>query len=755
MKRCVPPLGVFVRTPCLDRVPLLLPYRTTTTDFSTTIAFRGAGRRRYLLQSVIRALLMGEPVLLRTAEPAREYDRINALAAEYGVWRDAGAKGVGKGDGGAGPVFGEYDFPATVGLWAEYGRRPAAGLLDPFAATEGLTFTPEEFVDLRDRLLAAGRRLDRLPAAASGLEDLHTGFFRHRSLDETTAVITPALDRFLARGEGLRRRYLLALHDYARRAAFARRAHLGAGRATLAALRDTLASLPPGGRRGRALERLRSALERYHREHYGSPPAELPPPQEAPLADHLAAETAALDRAADRLGRDLKADGLALSPLTVDPALGDAATLAELATELDELVRAVDEAGLYQLPVGGAESATTPRQLQQLDGLLARLRATHRALPNLPAFHARQRFWYAQPAHLRRLLAPLLLLPSEDWEPAFGAWYFDRCLERAELAAPAGLRPAELLKAPEDTLAESETFDSDLLTIIGPDDGVGNWRGKLVVDLTIGGEPLAAPVDARTLRAAPLHDRAARPVALAGLRRPSLAFVQTFPPLEPPAWQTTAGAAAPPGINGVALRPAGGNWRPLAAGAAPSNAALEIYLPRLITPADAAALLNAWENWLAAPALHFFHNLTPNDLTQALLTDGFTADFLVAALLRAAEAASLEPFDREAFVAMGREVRLRCGLPEPEPHPLAAAYARELAASVPAHRIRLHVPWRDTFLPLVVQAENGAFTVHLPGGRLPGYADDRTEAYRQRELRVAGYHLAALDAYAFWRDTAE
>ena len=732
-------------SPDIHFSPVVYPTVPRSVDEATS--FRGAGKRTAALKNVAKCLLQGRRCLLVSNRLRTDIHTLKLLVTQEAAGGDAGAEGGRKEAGKVRTVFGDYSFADTVGLWLEYARTDGAMLLDPFISTEGFTFTPAEFVDLRERLDTARRRYERLPNPSRGLEDLNTGFFRHQSLADSTDFITSRVGEFLATGDRLHRDYLLAVNGYARAAGFAFREQNEERQNTVAELEQQAQLLHDrslsGRERKRQLRVVFDAWSAYHQHHYATAPTTAAEADALVVA--LAAERRQLLEAQQSASRELRSSGLGLSPVTANPALIDGEQLAELDSRLRDLIRAVDEAGLYQLPVGGAEAATTPRQLQQLEALLGKLRNTERHLGELPLFYERRHFWYAQPAHLRRLLAPLTDLPTADWEAAFATWYFDRCLEAAGGEKP---EPAVPLATPEPAAA----VDWEKLVGLSPGEEIPAGPYTLAADLTGTGNA-ALPAADQTLRTVPLHHPEAVHFALAGRRRAALAFVQPFQPLTPPAWTVRPAAERPSGPQtGVVVQPGGaGEWIALADWAPAGEDLLNVFLPRILPPAAGAVLLARWEELIETDELHFFHDHTPNDLTQALLTDGFTADFLSAALLRAAEAAELEPFDRAAFLAMGREVRLRCGLPAPEPSPLGTNYARILATSVPAHLLDTHVPWRNLFLPLVQLDANGRKTAYLPDGRVTRYGDAAAEEYLRRELTVAGFHLKDLDSYAVWR----
>ncbi|MEM9527612.1 MAG: hypothetical protein AAGA31_13450, partial [Bacteroidota bacterium] len=180
-----------------------------------------------------------------------------------------------------------------------------------------------------------------------------------------------------------------------------------------------------------------------------------------------------------------------------------------------------------------------------------------------------------------------------------------------------------------------------------------------------------------------------------------------------------------------------------------------LYFPQEFTEEEKGWLLREWSYLMTvSPRISLFHAWSPNQITQALLSDGFNAEFLVAALLRAAEAADTAPFDREALLAIGREIRTRCGFTEPIAHPLMENILPILAEKLSNHFFALHEPWRDTFLPLVITAPSGKKTVLLPDGRLPGGGDVSTQWLRQQELFVAGFSCLSVAAEQIWTNTS-
>ncbi|MEM9261256.1 MAG: hypothetical protein AAGA62_16570, partial [Bacteroidota bacterium] len=365
---------------------------------------------------------------------------------------------------------------------------------------------------------------------------------------------------------------------------------------------------------------------------------------------------------ADRqqLNRALQANALSLSRVTANPHYVDPDWLKTLEERLNDLVRQIDEAGLYQLPVGGAQAATTPRQLQLLETILDRLRNTQLHLGELEDFYARRHFWYAQPARLRRLMAPLLSLNPEEGETAFSAWYFERCLERVTSTPPV-FEFGELPPETSDALALGTT-DLARLRIILREEPLPSLGDEALYCVFSGELPDLDAEGVRTVFLAPPQDLEAHHLSLAGALQPGLLLTQYFATARPPAWSAVAVASPPPASEGRLSfqRKEDDVWRSIIDWERGGAEHFNLYFPLELTAKERTWLLSEWPYLMtASPRISLFHAWSPNQITQGLLSDGFSAEFLVAALLRAAEAADTAPFDRAALLAIGREIRAR------------------------------------------------------------------------------------------------
>lgn len=736
-----------------------LPFSTTTMVYTPTaevgaqhIAARGAGKWTFVLQEATKTLALGGTVWIQAE--ANEFRDLLAAQLEQSLAQ-------GKPDTAfeyekrwspspiVPPAFGDYSLASTVGLWFQSAGTEAAALLSPFISTEGFAFTPSEFIDLRERLQTAIRKYERLPNVSRGLEDLNTGFFRHRTLDESRDFISERLSIYLNKGDILHRDFLMGINQYTRRVIFSSRSQLQERHKEVSIILQALLPLKNGS--GKAVKRTKREIDQRWQKYCQE--NKLPSSPDESTEVQLNQELEVLKQRQSQLFRDLQSTGLGLNALTADSRFVDPEVLSSLETRLTDLIREVDEAGLYQLPLGRTEAATTHRQFLRLEDLLDKLRNTERHLPELSDFYGRRHFWYAQPAHLRRLLAPLLNLPTSDWETAFTSWYFDRCLERWTKDNPPTATPSK----PAAVFTANNSDTTGRVAFLTPAATIPKEITREDLMIILDGETITkSALPCSIIRLAPLHDLTAIPFSVAGLRDPVLLFSQNFFPLTPPAWRARTSPMSPPGFpEGTILCQSSeeASWIPISDWPLNASASFHLFLPLSPTEADAQRLLEIWEHLIVAyKEITFFHNWTPDDITQALLSDGFTASFLSAALLRAAEAAEFEPFDRQALVAIGQEIQLRCGLTAPSPHPLAENFGAKLKDHLPDHFFEIHQPWRDTFLSLVILSPSGKKSVLLPEGKLPGNGTVGTNEDRLTELNTAGFKLISLPSAEIWAD---
>ncbi|MTB49959.1 hypothetical protein [Lewinella sp. W8] len=661
-------------------------------------------------------------------------------------------------------IFGPHDFSQTVGFWLPAAEEDDALLLSPFISTEDFEFTPEEYLDLSERLEQTRRRYEKLGPVPAALESLNTGFFRHQSLAECKQTIEEQIHYFLGEAEDLQRQYSLLLNDYSRQSLFRAQRSLGQRLRELRALRDlVMDKLPAKGRKEKKLiGQLLPDLARYADAwETDSPTADQLSSAEA-IRNWLAAEETAIEEKMTATNRQVRADGLGLSPLTVNPQLGKPEAFQEVEQRLRALLRTINEAGLYQLPVGRGEAATSHRQLLAVRELVQQLRNTEQQLGQLEAFYHRRHFWYAQPAKLRRLLAPLLDAPRADWRKAFDGWYFERCLDREAIGREGQREPVDLKIVAEQLekhalqVRRTPAGTSGLRVVVRED---SEWPSPLndrevLIDLTREDRDGDAAFAFR-YHWKHLDEPSAVPLRTAGWRRPGLLFHQEFAVLTAPEWRAVGVDQPPAGSDGrlAFAEKDTGDWQHFDHWKGRDIKDLCLYVPTSLSEEDETWIRRYWDSiLLLGDRVTLFHDWDANALTQALISDGLNARFLAAALIRAAEAAGGEPFDQGTLLAIGREVRRRCGLPALEPHPMTEYLLPVLKQRLPNHFFSRHRPWRDTFLPLEVTSPNGKKAILLPDGWLPGRADPMAEAWRQRELRTLGFDLITIDALSLWRD---
>lgn len=432
------------------------------------------------------------------------------------------------------------------------------------------------------------------------------------------------------------------------------------------------------------------------------------------------------------------------------------------------------------------QAETTARQQKLVEQLLEKLQQLRQLLPVYPAFYRWQHNWFSLPARLRKVIAPLLLLPDEDWATIFSSWYFDQGVHQQHPQSVATYTPKQLTEL-AGTIISTKALKNSVKKRTAPKKPVwiigeqakqpGNYDLMVSLNHTKTTTELTGP----RLRLAPFDTSAPNVhyLSIHGQVKPALAFFQDWYGSTLPDWQAALHDNSWPAIKNAltslasrydislenawqaletAYRERGRNG--LVIGLKKDQAPATMFLHELTQEQFAAVVIvlpqerlidkqlptaaHWWSLLLHTPSIRLLHRLPADELTQALLTDGATAAYGCAAFIRAAEA--IEDQDVVSFQAIAQESRTRLGWKSPAASPLLEELKPELVNRLPGFSISLHQPWRTVYLPILLTSPVGKRHLILPEGVLPGKHDVLIELQLQRELAAAGFELHYLYA---------
>lgn len=724
-------------------------------------------------------------------------NRLRTALLELASWRRSGTE----------KIYGDRSLPDLVG-WLitreEPGRRERVSRqINPGE----LAFTEDELFAFREQIRITQKLYPGIARLPEVLSELNVGIFRHQTMEDSREFIQDRLSTFIEQTEELLGAYLLHGNAYYRHRHQSFREMYQVLLVQLSALERQGAiiqeEMGPDGS-GKIPGRLVAGLSRKHKEYrlrIGEFYEQLTPfikshqqkrpfafswpeyPEELPLSEWqalLSRYREKLQEWYDQHRPTLREEYLALSPQTANQSIrgpGSSTALRQLARQLEQLTQYINDSGLFQRPVS-TTAGTTARQQKALEQLLDRLQQVSGSMTDYPAFYRWQKNWFSLPAQLRRLITPLLHFPQDDWEAAFTDWYFNRALEDRpvpDVAPPTveqlnhlfiDLATARAANKPQPFPAKALRFiaegdaipaDTDLLIDLGrnaPEEAEATNRLIVRVDLaatTKGGAHL---------------------LPIANHYHPSLAFFQDWHSQQLPDWQahdlSQEDWAMDKLISLLSPFPADftipdDHWqaeRPLLL-LWDENTDIQctwladfrynyrqatqaiVLLPEVdaVTEDIAAALL---ELMRTTRTLRLAHRISQKELNAALLSDGVTSRFIVAALIRATEAIAED--DVQGFRAMASEHRTRLGYTSPGRQQFLEALLPRLKKRLPDHRFSLHQAWRDTFLPLVITSPNGKRNLILTEAMLPGTEDTYPLLDRLQSIVAAGYQLHFLTA---------
>lgn len=754
-------------------------------------------------------------------------------------------------------VFDHYDVAATTGLWLNHRRSAANDLLSSQISFSDFEFTPAEFLASSKQIQITQRLYQKVGYLAPAFQELNAGIFKHQTLEDSRVFIEQALTNFRQQATNLQRDYATQLNLFYRKRRswylmvynslinivtalqdqrYALEEELGT--AALSSVPGSLlAGLSKKQKRHRtAIIDLYASLTKLKEEHQEAAPFVFAWP-EKPSALPQAAWPALLQRYQTALEewfsdhrRYIKEESLGLNAVTAPENSTTADELKALEERLRQLVEGLNDSGLFQRPFQ-AEATTASRRQKILEQLLEKLQLLKRLMPDYEAFYRWQHNWFSLPARLRRVIAPLLAFPEDDWQASFAAWYYERGLDakanaRYQVQSPGALANLMDVVITARTSLEQGSNQKGLAAhalatyLSGQHLPGGKFDYVFILD-----NDLANPLPqlpALRIGILPTFTDEDYYLNCSGKFQPALAIFQTWHGRQFPAWQASVvkdakavaiaatqhfiaqqkvntpsngaseelqsshkhtgdGQEAPASWPSPPAKPGSKHLSAFTVNGvlANQNAPFQVLMymegktsPQVIPladycgqPSEVAQLLikegtdlsmltetveldptylrqmeACFQLLLSAPKIGIFHPFTPDQITQALLTDGLNFAFVIAAIIRASEAVVDQ--DQRGFRAITLEIRKRLGSEQITANPLIKELVPLFKAALPECSISTHLGWRDTYLPLVIQTPNGQKHLLLLDGDLPGPpATGLVLLSRLQELRAAGFKM--------------
>ncbi len=361
-------------------------------------------------------------------------------------------------------IFGNHSWSDVVGLYLTAAGRQAKDQLAINLPPGLLRFSPEEMDALsRDIAVAASlytslMRAQPLHPSQHPLNALSAQVFMLQQEAESYAFIRDHVAHFrqksldlhekIVRFSGMYLEELQAYHERHYRGlqvAFHRLEEL-LEESTMAVGEDLLKTSRPtlrlaglfSGKCKLALDRQTTIRDQLallielHQQHIGFP-FEWPVVQgferkPAVLAALLMRFAAALEAWRVALPAVIQDDALRLNSQTALQELPAAVQIGLLEQELAALVAAVNEAGLFGMPVE-AKMMTMPRRQKFLEELTDKLDVILKNLDHFPAFYYWQRHWFGLSDTCRKLVSALSRTATANWVHLFESWYLNQCLQ--------------------------------------------------------------------------------------------------------------------------------------------------------------------------------------------------------------------------------------------------------------------------------------------------------------------------------------
>lgn len=670
-------------------------------------------------------------------------------------------------------VFSQQKGAEIAGLYLASTTHKEAEILDRQLAFGDLDFNAAAYLSYCEQIRLTQKIYLKVGYLPPVLQELNAGIFRHQELEDAQAFIDNHLNKFIEQSAELASDMATTMNIHLRQRRLNLRKQKKELNTALEAWENAIKAFVNETKKGRIKRSLRKKLlnnitvaqtELQQKHHEGLPfgfewANEKGNTGDDSHAISLQQFKAAFEEWADNHRQQLRGEQIALSAAT-DPDRRE--SWERFSNELTDLIERINNSGLFQRPLAGMAN-TVSRQQKVLEQLLEKLRSIKQLQPQLPAFFNWQQHWFRLPAALRRIVSPLLAFPDLNWQAAFSAWYFENGLLE-NIASPT------FIEFDEKAATATEAANPDLfreISVVGPTQ-LPSTQFDLIIDLCGASNKLARPTSTLLL-CEPKKDEKVTTIYFSryGNYLPGQAFCQEWSSSSFPDWSTSNYPNSPneaifaqQAFFGQAtadnsakiLRPNYSLFVQLTANEAPilwqdehlleeGLYAAQLMLPDLTkAPEELAHILP--KLWACCQRISIATTAQNNTITDALLTDGFSAPYAIAAMLRAMEA--IVDKDDRGWRAIAAETRKRQGAPTTASSPLIKEIVPHLAPKLPQAHLSAHVGWRDLYLPLVVQMPNGKKWVVLPDDLVPGADTIAVEAARRRELETAGFKLTYL-----------
>ncbi len=356
--------------------------------------------------------------------------------------------------------FGEHTAADLLGLGWDALQEPGNDLLSPYLSTHDFNFEAQEWLACREQISSTQRLLAKTGPLPAVIQELHTGIFKYQDLADSEQFIREKVGQYSADAQQLLRAYLSQTTAfYQDRAAFfrsigqslaeaLRRCQLQQDKLTADFPAADLATAPSRLGIGKKQKLLKTATQALHEQlralytlHQQQRPFLLEWPEKLEgLAPNdcfvlLKNYQAQLAIWLEEIPNQLREESLGLSSKSIPPTQRGVVTsesLADLEQALNELVERIHDGGLFQRPFT-TQANTSARQQKLLEQLVEKFQQLAALLPNFSLFYRWQYHWFSLAAKVRRVLAPLLLLPEDQWLEAFDRWYLYHALQKTPL----------------------------------------------------------------------------------------------------------------------------------------------------------------------------------------------------------------------------------------------------------------------------------------------------------------------------------
>lgn len=360
------------------------------------------------------------------------------------------------------PVFGDYNWTETVGLFLASNRVEGKELLASQLNGNDFDYSVEEYEKLKKGILGCNPLFHKVKTLSHPLSNLHDSIFTEKTTGEGLQLVQRLLKTFLEKSTQLQHRYINKTDEYAARLKTHYEQHFEELHGLTTALKEKIFAFGDSlgndfrqagsgafqwptffsskkkqvkGAQAEVAKNYATLVNEYHARQYFD--FQFAASKEGMNISQVTGNVQQFEKELiqwkNRLDGIVQEEVMRLNSKTAHPSLDVKEQITELEYSLDVLLEELNEANLYQKNLEN-KTLTIPQRQKYLESIIEQLETTQINLRDFDIFYQWQSSWLDLGPLGQKVVRALVKVKPKDWMAAFESWYFSHLLARCQSA---------------------------------------------------------------------------------------------------------------------------------------------------------------------------------------------------------------------------------------------------------------------------------------------------------------------------------